>query len=266
MKQIDLAFSPCPNDTFVFHAMLNNCIDTGPFKFTPHVHDVEVLNLVAAQGKYQITKLSFYAYMLLKDKYLMLNAGAALGYGCGPLLVAKNKDISVETARIAVPGEHTTANLLLKLWRPDLKNIEVTGFDQILPGIESGRFDAGVIIHESRFTYQDYGCVKIVDFGEWWEFETGLPIPLGCIAVRKDPEMLEIKDEIERIIRDSIRYAFDNRDASRQFIKQHSQELDDDVIDSHIALYVNDFSLELGDTGSKAIERLEEMARCQKIL
>ena len=151
------------------------------------------------------------------------------------------------------------------MWDPEVRNIEMISFDQILPGIQSGKYDAGVIIHEGRFVYQDYRCVKIVDLGEWWEKETGLPIPLGCIAIRRDGT-LGLKKDIEDMIRESVQYAFAHRDASREFVKANAQEMDDKVIDSHIALYVNDFSLSLGDLGRKAIQALEEQARCNHII
>lgn len=266
MIQLDLGFSSCPNDTFIFHAMLHDCVDTGQLEFTPHVHDVETLNEMAAGNTLHVTKLSTYAYMQLKDSYGLLDAGAALGFGCGPLLVARSSKVSLSEARIAIPGAHTTASLMLRLWNPGICNIEVTRFDDILPGIRSGRFDAGVIIHESRFVYPQYDCVKIVDLGEWWEGETGLPIPLGCIAIRKDPSTAGLEGDVERVLRSSVQYALENPGASREFVKAYAQEVDDEVIRSHIALYVNDFSVSLGDAGRDAIRTLEEMARCRGIL
>ncbi len=266
MKELKVGFSSCPNDTFAFHAMLHGCVDTGSLAFSAHIHDVETLNVKAATGEFEVTKLSFAAYLHLKDSYEMLDSGAALGFGCGPLVVAGNSNIPLAQARVAVPGDYTTAHLLLKLWNPDIRNVEMVSFEKILPGIESGRYDAGVIIHEGRFVYQQYGCTRIVDLGEWWEMETGLPIPLGCIAIRRDPATLAFKQDVERIIRDSIQYAFDHPAASRQFVKKYAQEMDDEVINSHIALYVNDFSLSLGSQGGNAVKKLEEMARCRGIL
>jgi 1,4-dihydroxy-6-naphthoate synthase len=174
--------------------------------------------------------------------------------------------VKVEEARIAIPGEWTTANLLLKLWNPRLKNVEVVRFDRILPGIAQKRFDAGVIIHEGRFIYPQHGCKRIVDLGAWWETETGSPIPLGCIAIRKDGSTISHKQAIETALRQSIQYARKHRDASRGFVKEHAQELDDPVIDGHIDLYVNNFTESLGREGRKAVETLEEMARCKNIL
>ena len=258
-NKIDIAFSSCPNDTFVFHAMLNNLVDTGGLAFTSHIDDVESLNQQAKRKVYQVSKLSFAAWLRLKDKYELLDSGAALGFGCGPLLVARSGDICVEDALIAVPGADTTANMLFHLRYPKAKNKTVARFDEILPGIRSGKFDAGVIIHEGRFVFKDYGCEQIIDLGEWWEKETASPIPLGCIAIRKNEETIIYKDKIESIIRDSVSYAFKNPDASREYVKSLAQEMDDDVIDQHIKLYVNEFTLSLGEKGKKAVQKLEEM-------
>ncbi|MBN2427826.1 MAG: 1,4-dihydroxy-6-naphthoate synthase [Deltaproteobacteria bacterium] len=266
MTNIDLAFSPCPNDTFMFHALLYGCIDTGGLIFQPHIYDVETLNREAENQRFQVTKLSFFAYLTLKEHYHLLDAGAALGFGCGPLLVAKSADVELSKARVAIPGRFTTAHLLLKLRYPELSNVVETRFDNILPGIEAGEFDAGAIIHEGRFIYPNYKCVKIIDLGEWWEKETGLPIPLGCIVARKDEFTTPLHGKIEGLLRRSIEFAFSRRDASRDFIKIHAQEMDDAVIDAHINLYVNEFSLSLGEKGRKAVATLEEMARCRKIL
>ncbi len=263
--EIKIAFSPCPNDTFIFHAMLHGHIDTGAFRFSAYIADVEDLNQKAFARTFPVTKLSFYAYLLLKDHYTLLDAGSALGYKCGPLLVAKSAPKDFAQARIAIPGTYTTAHLLLKLWRPEIQNVIPTRFDLILPGVQSGEFDAGLIIHEGRFIYPEYNCIKIIDLGEWWESETHLPIPLGCIAIRNDIAG-DHKEKIESILRHSVAYAFENKDASRAFIKSHAQEMDDTVIDSHINLYVNDFSMSLGETGRKAVETLEEMLRCRKIM
>ncbi len=262
-RHIDIAFSSCPNDTFVFHAMLNGLVDTKGLNFIVHIDDVESLNRQAKKGTYQVSKLSFAAWLKLKDKYELLDSGSALGFGCGPLLVARSKDISVDNALIAVPGIDTTANMLFGLRYPGAKNKIVVRFDDILPGIKSGRFDAGVIIHEGRFVFKDYGCVKITDLGEWWEEETSSPIPLGCIAIRKYEETIGYKDAIESIIRESVTFAFNNPDASRVYVKSLAREMDDDVIDRHIKLYVNEFTLSLGEKGREAIKKLEGMAGCR---
>ncbi len=263
-RQLDIAFSPCPNDTFIFHALLHRLIDTSPLNFVPHISDVEKLNEAAFSMQHTVTKLSFCAYLLLKEQYALLDAGAALGFGCGPILVARSKPESLDSATIAIPGAHTTAYLLLRLWRPRISRVEITRFDAILPGIASGRYDAGVIIHEGRFVYPRYGCMKIVDLGEWWESETGLPTPLGCIAIRKDA--LPHKDAVESMLRASISFAMAHPDMSRDFVRMHAQELDETVINEHIKLYVNDFTLSLGETGLRAMQTLDEMARCHKVL
>jgi len=266
MTRLDIAFSTCPNDTFIFHAMLHDCIDTGNLRFVPHMHDVEALNQKAFSKTFHISKLSFYAYLKLRQSYEILDAGSALGYGCGPLLVARSKDLSLSKAKIAVPGEYTTAYLLLRLWRPEIRNVEITRFDNILEGIQLGRYDAGLIIHEGRFIYPEYDCVEIIDLGKWWEDKTSLPIPLGCIALRKESPFIELKTDIESVIRRSVEYGFQNREASREFVKLHAQEMADAVIDGHIDLYVNNFTLSLEDAGRKAVQALEEMARWQQIL
>lgn len=260
MTVIDVGFSPCPNDTFIFHAMMHGLVDTGDLKFRPRLHDVEELNRMAFDNTLPVSKLSFYAWLQLKEHYDILDSGAALGYGCGPLLVAKSADTPRTDAKIAVPGEHTTARLLLKLWKPEYTNIEIIRFDQIMDGIGSGKYDAGVIIHEGRFVYEQYRLRKIVDLGEWWERKTGAPIPLGCIAIRRGHPVFTLKNEIESAIKRSVEYAFANRNASREFIKKHAQEMADDVIDGHIGLYVNDFSLSLGAKGRKAVRKLGEMS------
>ncbi len=263
-QEFKLAFSTCPNDTFIFHAMVKSLVDTAPYSFRPHLADVEELNNAAYDELHDITKLSFHAWLKLKDSYDLLDAGAALGFGCGPLLVAREEIQDLRNARIAVPGLNTTALMLLKLWRPDLRNIEVTRFDNILPGIASGIYEGGLIIHESRFVYRNYGFHKIIDLGEWWESKTGCPVPLGCIAIRKD--LARHREAVEKIIAASVRHAFDHPQASREYIKYHAQELDDAVIEDHIRLYVNDFSLSLGEKGRQAVRKLEEMAACRGIV
>lgn len=262
--ELDCAFSPCPNDTFIFDGLVHKRIDTGPFRFRPCIEDVEELNNRAFIGTHPLTKLSFYAALLLKDKYVPLDSGAALGYGCGPMLVAAKPLESLKNALIAVPGRYTTAYLLLRLWQGGCDNVVFTRFDDILPGVASGKYDAGLIIHEGRFVYPDYNCIKIVDLGEWWESETGLPIPLGCIGLRSD--MIQYKAALEALLRTSIEHAMKHPRDSRDFIKQHAQELDDQVIDSHISLYVNEFTLSLGETGMQAVKALEERSRYRGIL
>ena len=266
MTTLDIGFSPCPNDTAIFHAMTHGLVDTQGLTFTPNLCDVGTLNQKAFQGTYPITKLSLYAYLCLKDTYEILESGAALGYECGPLLVGREKDIPEPDARIAVPGEHTTAHLLFQLWGKEYKNIHVTRFDKIMEGVQKGEFDAGVIIHEGRFVYEKFGLKRMMDLGKYWERRTGGPIPLGCIAIKKDPELLEKKPVIESVLKESVKYAMENRAASREYVKTHAQEMDDAVIDAHLDLYVNDFTLELGEKGHKAIEELRYMAACRNLV
>lgn len=264
MEKLKLGFSPCPNDTFIFHAMTHSLVETGRYRFAPLIADVEELNSMAMKGETDITKLSFHAYLRLKDDYSLLSSGSALGFGCGPLVVSRDRRIC-ENSLIAVPGELTTACLLLKLWMPGAKNLVFTRFDNIIPGVASGEFDAGVIIHEGRFIYRKSGLEKVIDLGEWWEKETGSPIPLGCITIRKSLGE-QVRKDVETIIRSSVRYAFRHRTSSREFIKSHAQEMDDAVIDAHIDLYVNDFSVNLGEKGISAVETLESMARDRGII
>jgi len=266
MTKLNLGFSPCPNDTFIFHAMMNGIVDTGEIEFTPRIEDVQKLNTLAVDSTLHVTKLSFYAWLKLMDRYEILDSGSALGFGCGPLVVTSSREKDLSKCKIAVPGELTTANLLYNLWSDSPGEIIYTRFDIIMPGVMDGTFDAGVIIHEGRFVYEELGLQKLIDLGEWWEKETGLPIPLGCIAIRKDPETIRFKSHVENIIRESIDYAFANPEASREYIKGYAQELKDDVIDNHIKLYVNDFSRSLGAEGYKTIEALKYRAKMRGLL
>jgi len=258
MKTLKLGFSSCPNDTFIFHAMTHSLIDTDGYRFDSIITDVEELNKAASEDITDITKLSFHAWLRLKDKYDLLRSGAALGFGCGPLLVSKTGAVD-NNSLIAVPGELTTAALLLRLFMPNASNHVYSRFDNILRGISSGKYDAGVIIHEGRFIYEDYGLKLVTDLGRWWEKKTGMPIPLGCIAVKKVLGK-EIKSAVERMIKNSVMYAFSHRDESYGFIKEHAAELDQDVIQQHIDLYVNDFTIDLGENGLEAVRVLEKLA------
>lgn len=266
MKTVDLAFSPCPNDTFIFHAMIHGLVDTGDYKFMPHLYDVEALNEFSFSEKFDVTKMSFHAYLHVKDRYGILESGSALGFGCGPLLVKAGSAREIADMRIAIPGRYTTAYMLLRLWQPGVKDTQPVRFDFIMDGVKNGTYDAGLIIHEGRFVYRDHGLEMITDLGEWWEKETGSPIPLGCITARNSRFSAEEKTEISGIIRSSIEYAFNHRDASVNYIKQHAQELDDGVIESHIKLYVNEFSIALGEGGHRAVRTLEEMAEGKNII
>lgn len=261
-NELTLSYSPCPNDTFIFHAMTHCLIDTEGLSFRVIHEDVETLNQNAVKGRYDITKLSTAAYAHLRGRYALLNSGAALGRGCGPLIV-KRKGVDpekIEKSEIAVPGLMTTAFALLSFYLGKKPETSVMGFEKIMPAIISGVVDFGVIIHEGRFTYKAAGLELVADLGEWWEKKIGLPIPLGCIAISKDLE-IDYADKISRIIERSIRHAFENPDASMQYIKMHAQELEDSVIEQHIRLYVNDFSLGLGDEGLRAIDAFVDKGR-----
>jgi 1,4-dihydroxy-6-naphthoate synthase len=255
--ELTLGFSPCPNDTFIFDAMVNDKIDTKGLTFKTQLEDVETLNKWAIQGKLAITKLSFGVYQKVKDQYELLNSGSALGRGCGPLLIAR-KDIPqdrIRDCRIAIPGENTTANLLFSIAFPEAKNKEVLLFSDIENAVLDGRVDAGVIIHENRFTYQQRGLVKIIDLGEYWESTTGSPIPLGGIFIRKDvPE--HIRQQVDQIIHESLQYSFKHYPQLSSYVTEHAQEMDEKVMRQHIDLYVNDFSLDLGKAGKAAVDRL----------
>lgn len=259
MTTLSLGMSPCPNDTFMFHALLHGLVDTGDLKYRPTIHDIDELNNMASASKLEVTKLSFFAYLQAKDRYELLDSGAALGYGCGPLLVARAPIPDLGRARIAVPGMQTTALMLLRLWNPSITDITPIRFDRILPAVQQGEFDAGLIIHESRFVFQQYGCQSLVDLGEWWEARTRLPIPLGCIAIRRDSATIRHKVEVESQIRRSIEFAFQNPSVSRPYVKNLARETEDSVIDRHIGLYVNEFSRSLGETGWQAVRKIEEM-------
>jgi len=260
---LSIGYSPCPNDTFIFYALMHGRIPMHNIRFAPPVlEDVETLNSWALAGKLEVTKLSFHALGHVQDQYTMLGSGAALGRGCGPLLVTRSELQSGDPAhwKIAIPGIYTTAALLLKLCFPVHCRTVVMRFDAIMDAVAEGRVDGGVIIHESRFTYQKYGLVCVQDLGQWWETETGLPIPLGCIAARTTLEPGEIK-EIEQGIHASVQWAFAHPEQCSHYIKQYARELDDQVIAGHIGLYVNDFSLQLGEEGRAAVRELLRRGR-----
>ncbi len=258
---LSLGYSPCPNDTFIFYALAHEKIDGGGLRIETVLKDVEALNQDAVACRFDITKLSFAALGHLRDSYALLRSGAALGRGCGPLLVA-NPDFKpqlLKTLPVAVPGMWTTARLLFGLYFPEAVEPVSVRFDQIMPAVKKGDFAAGVIIHEGRFTYPNYGLECLEDLGKWWENKTGLPIPLGGIAIRRNISG-KTAAKIEGMIRESIEYAFKNPDHAAGYIRQHAQELSWEVISNHIGLYVNDFSIDLGKDGEKAIETLFAMA------
>lgn len=257
--KLSFAFSPCPNDTFMFEPIVSERIDLHGLEFEISLDEVEVLNTEAFKGRHDITKLSFNAFTKLTDQYQLLTAGSALGRGCGPILVSKDPITvdSLSNKKIAIPGINTTANMLMNIALPHVQNKEVIVFHDIEQAIIDGRVDAGLLIHESRFTYQDHGLSLIMDMGEYWEKETGLPIPLGGIAVRRDlPE--EIKRTINRIITNSVSYSFEHPKSGIAYIRCHAQEMDEEVMYNHINLYVNEFSNSLGTSGKSSIRYLFE--------
>jgi 1,4-dihydroxy-6-naphthoate synthase len=259
-KKITLGFSPCPNDTFIFDALVNGQIDTGDFRFDPVLEDVETLNQWAFEGKLDVTKLSFRALLDVLDRYRILHSGSALGKGCGPLLVA-SRDIppdQIPESTIAIPGTHTTANMLLSFAFPHAEKREPVLFSRIEDAVLEGKFDLGLIIHESRFTYEEKGLKKIMDLGAYWEEHTGNPIPLGGIAVRRDMAWEEQK-QIDRLILESLDYSLKRYPALSSYVQSHAQEMEPAVMRRHIELYVNDFSRDLGEAGMQAIERMRQV-------
>ncbi len=251
---IKLYISPCPNDTFMFDALVNGRIDTQGLSFNVEYHDIEELNKRAIEGEAQVTKLSCAVLPHLAGGYKLSQSGAALGRGNGPLLIRRKGD-TIPLRRIAVPGEYTTANALIGSLFPDIEERVPMLFSQIADTVERGEVDGGVLIHEGRFVYQKRNLELIADLGLLWEQQTSLPLPLGAIVIREDlGETLHQK--IAKLIRQSIEYAFANPTISRTYIKEHAQEMDDDVIDSHISLFVNSYSLSLGEEGNEAIGRL----------
>ena len=246
MRELTFAFSPCPNDTFAFHALVHGLVDA-PFRVRPVLLDIEELNRRAHDG----------AFAGVGGRYRLLRSGAALGHGVGPLVVARELGPLDEAVRgrVAIPGRETTAFRLLGLAAPTMGEVREVRYDRILAAVRDGDVDAGLIIHESRFTYQAHGLVKIVDLGDWWEAHTGLPVPLAGICARADLDPT-LAVAAESAIRASVAYAFAHPDASRPYVRAHSQEMSDDVCDQHIRLYVNAHSLDIGDEGLAAIGRL----------
>lgn len=268
MRTLSLGYSPCPNDTFIFYALVHKKIDTDDLNFREILLDVETLNQKALKGELDITKVSYNAFGNLRDEYCLLRSGGALGRNCGPLIVAKEQYEmkGLKGKMIAIPGELTTAYLLLQLYDPAFRNnIKIMPFNEIMKSVKDGEVDAGLIIHESRFTYPSYGLKQIMDLGEWWEKETGLPIPLGCIIAKRNLGN-ELINRIENLIKESVLYAMSRRDEPVKYIKEHSQELEGSVIEAHINLYVNDYSIDIGKDGIKAVQMLFEIAEERGII
>jgi 1,4-dihydroxy-6-naphthoate synthase len=268
-----LAYSPCPNDTFIFHAWVHGLVVGAP-AVEERLEDIDTLNRLALGGEADVVKISMYAFARLRETYAMLRSGGAMGRGCGPLVVApKRSRLSaapsvrrvtvladeLARARVAVPGEVTTAALLVELLTGGLARPVFMPFDQIMPAVATGEVDAGVIIHEGRFTYGAYGLRRLVDLGEWWEDSTGLPVPLGGIAVRRTLES-GLKAQVERAVRASVEHARAHPEATGEYVREHSQEMDPLVCQQHIDLYVNEFTVDYGPEGEEAVRRLLEAA------
>lgn len=272
--KLSLGFSPCPNDTFIFDALIHHKIDTEGLEFAVEYHDVETLNQKAFRGELDITKLSYHAFAYAVEDYEVLDSGSALGFGVGPLLIAKNKDLAQKLStyaggdlpeefkniKIGIPGKYTTANFLLGLAYPELKNKEILLFSDIESALLKEEIDLGLIIHENRFTYQDKGLYKVVDLGDFWEKTTKSPIPLGGIVISRDLPQ-EIKEKVNRLIRQSVEYAFENPKSGLEYIRSHAQEMKEEVMYKHIELYVNQYSVDLGTQGRKAIEYMLDRAQ-----
>lgn len=262
MSAINIGYSPCPNDTFIFDALANGKIELENLTFEPHLADVEALNKWALTGKLAVTKISFSAYMQVQEQYILLNAGAALGQNCGPLVVCRPdfepKDMA--TARIAIPGEMTTANFLFSLKYPQAKQKTAFLFSDIEDAVLDGRADVGLIIHENRFTYAERGLVLLADLGAFWQDTTGSPIPLGGIAARRDLPLATLQ-AIDNAVKRSVEFAQMQPASSFDYVCQHAQTMSPEVMRQHIALYVNDFSRDLGAQGRQAVELLFQKAK-----
>ncbi|MBB6097797.1 1,4-dihydroxy-6-naphthoate synthase [Deinobacterium chartae] len=263
MHVLELGYSFCPNDTFIFYALAHGRVPS-PLPVHEILEDVETLNQWARQGKLPMTKISYRAYGDLREQYVALRAGGALGRGVGPLVVTREPLASLEGKRVASPGALTTAELLLKLSHPGAIVTRMR-YDEIMPAVARGEMDAGLIIHESRFTYPQHGLSKFLDLGAWWEAETGLPLPLGAILVRRDlPQPTQWA--LNRAVRASLEYAYAHPQEPKAYIRQHALEMEDAVMQAHIDLYVNDFSLDVGDEGERAVRELFRRAEAAGLM
>ncbi|HTL80526.1 MAG TPA: 1,4-dihydroxy-6-naphthoate synthase [Bacteroidia bacterium] len=264
-----IGFSPCPNDCFIFDAIVHRRIDTKGIDFDFRLEDVETLNLAAFKKEIDITKLSYHAYAWCVNDYVLLNSGSALGRNCGPLLISKRgiskEEVAAGNLSIAIPGKYTTANFLLGLAFPKAKKKTEMIFSEIENAVLSGKVDAGLIIHENRFTYEAKGLKKIIDLGEYWESSTGKHIPLGGIVMNRKFPAEEIK-MVSDLIADSVRYAFAHRNSSLPYVREHAQEMSEEVMYKHIDLYVNEFSVDLGKEGRSAVEELFRRAKENELI
>jgi 1,4-dihydroxy-6-naphthoate synthase len=268
--KLSLGFSPCPNDTFIFDALIHHKIDTEGLEFEVFYDDVETLNQKAFRGELDITKLSYHAFAYIADKYVLLDAGSALGFGVGPMLIS-NDEISISDLennpnyKIGIPGKYTTANFLLGLAFPNATNKQELVFSDIEDAVIEGRVDIGLIIHENRFTYQNKGLKKIIDLGDYWEKQTGCAIPLGGIVANRNLP-LDVQHKINRVLKRSVEFAFTNPKSGLEYIRSHAQEMSEEVMYKHIDLYVNKYSVELGEEGRKAIKLMFDTATQKHII
>lgn len=260
--KLTLGYSPCPNDCFIFDALVHKKIDTEGLDFDVQLEDVETLNQKALRGELDITKLSFHAYGYVLKNYILLRSGSALGFNCGPLLVESGKfdKSKIEEMKIAIPGKMTTANFLLSLAFPNLKNKVEYLFSDIEDAVLRGEVNAGLIIHENRFTYEAKGLKKVMDLGEYWDSLIHAPIPLGGIVIKRSFDN-ELQQKVNHLIRKSVEFAFQHPESSMPYVRQHAQAMSEEVMKKHIALYVNDFSVELGEVGSNAINLMFNKAK-----
>jgi len=265
-EKLSIGFSPCPNDTFIFDALVHHKIDTEDLEFNVYLGDVEDLNTKAFNKELDITKISYHAFGYLTNEYVLLDSGSALGKGCGPLLI-KNKgaNIELENAKIAIPGKYTTANFLLSIARPEAKNKQETLFSEIESAVIDNKVDAGLIIHENRFTYQDKGLEKIIDLGEYWENTTGQLIPLGGIIIKRNLPR-DVIEKVNRILRKSIEFAFENPSEPLEYMQCNAQEMSEKVMMQHVELYVNKYSIDLGSEGRSAITQMFNLAQEKGII
>jgi len=266
-RQLQFGYSPCPNDTFMFFRIASGALTLLDCAVAVQLHDIETLNRMALSERLDISKLSIFAWLKVRDTYRLMRSGAAIGYGCGPIVIARHslKLAEVIHSRIVLPGEWTTAHLLFRLWAPEAEQRYFTAYHRIYDELASGRADCGVIIHESRFTFEQHGFRGVVDLGQWWEEQTGLPVPLGCIAARSalGPDLLQA---VDGLLRRSIETARQNPEAALPYIRRYAQEMDPDVLRKHIATFVNSFSLDIGTTGLRAVDTMEQRARALGVL
>ncbi len=264
-REITLGFSPCPNDTFIFYALAQGRIEIPGIELKTLIRDVEELNSLVVQRNLDVSKISFHTLGYILDSYVLIDIGAALGKRCGPLLVAMSGKDPSNIRRVVVPGIHTTATLLLKIFYPYIEELAVMRYNEIMPTVASGREEAGLIIHEGRFTYPSHGLTALADLGELWEKETGLPIPLGGIVAKRSLDIKVVR-AIQEAISKSLIYSQGHFQEAWEYIKEHAQEMEEEVTRKHISLYVNEYTTSLGEEGREAVVRLLEVARDRKIL